>query len=224
MHAAPHPSPRPAIGAVIFDMDGTLVDSEPVWERLRRGLVLELGGHWDDGTQALLMGMSTAEWADHLTTHNGVALAPEAFAQLAIQRVGEAYQADLPLLPGATEAVRRAGRRWPLGVASSSPMAVVRLVLERAGIASLFRAVTVSDEVPRGKPAPDVYLLAAERLGVAPDACVAVEDSSNGLRSAAAAGMRVVAVPRPEYPPAPDALALASVVVTDLALLDFERL
>lgn len=218
-----HVSLRPAIGAVIFDMDGTLLDSEPVWERVRRGLVQELGGHWDDGTQTLLMGMSTAEWAQHLTTETGVALPAEAFAQLAIQRVGEAYQADLPLLPGAVEAVRRAGARWPLAVASSSPMPVVRLVLERAGIASLFAAVTVSDEVPRGKPAPDVYLLAAQRLGVAPAACLAVEDSSNGLRSAAAAGMRVVAVPRPEFPPAPDALALASVVVTDLGHLDFDR-
>lgn len=207
------------IAAVIFDMDGTLVDSEPVWEVVRRGLVTDLGGRWSPGTQARLMGMSTREWARYLTDIQGVAMDPEAFADLVIARIGEAYAHDLPLLPGAAEAVRRMSDRWPVAVASSSPASTIHLVIERAGLSDVFSAVAASDEVPRGKPAPDVYWLAAERLGIQPSDAVAVEDSSNGMRSAAAAGMRVIAIPRPEYPPDPDALGQAHLRLDNLSQL-----
>ncbi len=187
------------IASVVFDLDGVLVDSERVWEEVRRGFVARAGGRWLPDTQARLMGMSTAEWSRYLSR-------------------------DLPLMPGAQEAVRRMGARWPLGLASSSPLEIVKTVLDEAGLAGVFAAVASSDEVAAGKPAPDVYQLAARRLGVAPDVSVAIEDSSNGLRSAAAAGYRVVAIPQPAYPPDPDALALAAARLGSLADLTPEAL
>lgn len=208
------------INAVIFDLDGILIDSEPVWERVRRAFVAEHGGHWQRESQSRLMGMSTAEWAAYLSGDLGVGLPPERVAAGVIERMTAAYAAQLPLLPGAIEAVRRIAETRPVGLASSSPLAVVRGVLDRSGLAPVFGAVASSDEVARGKPAPDVYLLAASRLAADPARAAAIEDSSNGLRSAAAAGLAVVAVPRPEFPPAPDALALAEVVLDGPRALD----
>ena len=214
--------------AVIFDLDGILVDSEPVWERVRRHLVSEVGGRWLPDTQSRLMGMSTAEWAEYLSGELGLGaaggLAPGAVASTVIARMEEAYARELPLLPGAVEAVRRIGGRFPLGLASSSPAPIIRTVLERSGLAAAFSATASSDETPRGKPHPDVYLLAAKRLGVPAQDCVAIEDSTNGLRSAAAAGCRIVAIPRPRYPPAPDALAAATLVLGALGALSIAAL
>ncbi len=207
------------IEAVVFDLDGVLIDSEPVWEEVRRGVVATHGGHWASGTQRRLMGMSTGEWARYLSGDLGVGLPPGQVAALVIKRMTERYARELPLMPGATEAVRRLAERWPLGLASSSPPVLIETVLDAAGIRSLFRVTVSTEDVPRGKPAPDVYLTVAERLGFAPGRCVAVEDSSNGLRSAAAAGLHVVAVPHPRYPPDPDALALAQTVLPDLGSL-----
>lgn len=195
-------------------MDGVLIDSEPVWERVRETYARERGGRWPPGTQEAMMGMSTREWSAFLHAERGVPDAPEAIARDVSARIIEAFAGHLPLLAGAGDAVRRMRAAFGLlAVASSSPLPVIVRVLELSGLASEFRAVTSSDEVARGKPAPDVYLLAAERLGVDPAGAVAIEDSTNGLRSAAAAGCRVVAVPRPEYPPAPDALAGAAVTI-----------
>jgi HAD superfamily hydrolase (TIGR01509 family) len=122
-------------------------------------------------------------------------------------------------MPHAVEAVRATAERWPLGLASSSNRPVIDLVLERTGLADCFAVTVSSEEAGRGKPAPDVYLEAARRLDEEPEACVAIEDSTNGIRSAGAAGMRVVVVPHPEFPPAPDALAEADIAVDSLALL-----
>jgi HAD superfamily hydrolase (TIGR01509 family) len=199
------------IESLVFDLDGVLIDSERMWEEVRRAFVSGLGGRWLPDTQARLMGMSTREWSRYLSAELGVPMPPEEIARTVIDLMNERYARELPLLPGAPEAVRRMAARWPLGLASSSPPDIIAMVLERSGLADAFRAVASSDEVAAGKPAPDVYLLAARRLGIAPTSSVAVEDSSNGLRSAAAAGYRVVAVPQPLYPPDPDALALAAV-------------
>ncbi len=125
----------------------------------------------------------------------------------------ERYRASLPLIDGAGEAVRRLAESFTLGVASSSNRVLIEVVLERAGIAPLFAAVVSSEEVARGKPAPDVYLEAARRLSVEPGRCAAIEDSSNGIRAAHAAGMRVIAIPNAHYPPGADALALADAVI-----------
>ena len=210
------------IEAVVFDLDGVLVDSEPVWEHVRRGLVEGYGGHWADDAQQRLMGMSTHEWARYLSEDLGIGLPPDEVARLVIRAMAGQYRHHLPLLPGAVDAVRRMAGRWPLGLASSSPPALIHTVLTTAGIASLFQATVSTEDVAEGKPAPDVYLTVASRLGVEPGSAAAVEDSSNGLRSAAAAGLHVIAVPRPEYPPAADALDRAQAVLGDLDELTTE--
>ncbi|HEX3790111.1 MAG TPA: HAD family phosphatase [Pseudonocardiaceae bacterium] len=207
------------IEAVVFDLDGVLIDSEPVWEEVRRAVVAEHDGVWAPDAQRRLMGMSTPEWARYLSTDLGVGLPPADVAELVITRMAARYAERLPLLPGALDAVRRLAERWPLGLASSSPAALIDTVLTTAGLDTLFATTLSTEDVARGKPAPDVYLTVAQRLGRQPRDCAAVEDSSNGLRSAAAAGLRVVAIPHPRYPPEPDALAGAAVVLPELAAL-----
>ena len=203
--------------AVVFDLDGVLIDSEPVWEQARRGFVRERGGRWPDDAQTRLLGMSTAEWASYLSADLGVDLPPDEVADIVIDRMAARYADGLPLIPGADDALRRLSARWPLALASSSPRRLIDSVLAAVGWGELFEATVSTDEVGRGKPAPDVYSEAARRLGQIASACTAVEDSSNGMRSAAAAGMRVIAIPRPQYAPAPDALKLAALVLTRLA-------
>jgi HAD superfamily hydrolase (TIGR01509 family) len=207
------------VEAVVFDMDGVLIDSEPVWERVRRGFVAGRGGRWPGDAQDRMMGMSTGEWSRYISEDFGVGLAPERVAELVIAAMKEEYRAHLPLLPGAVGAVRELSARWRLAVASSAPKSLIEAVLDASGLRSAFAASVSSEEVTRGKPFPDVYLEATARLGVPPQLCAAVEDSSNGLRSAAAAGLTVVAVPRPEYPPSPDALSQARVVLGSLTEL-----
>ncbi|MQA94120.1 MAG: HAD-IA family hydrolase [Streptosporangiales bacterium] len=208
---------------MIFDLDGVLVDSEPVWEEVRRAYVSEMGGRWLPDSQSRLMGMSTQEWAAYLAEDLGVGGSPGKVAEQVIDRMAARYADRLPLLPGAVEAVRRLGARWPLGLASSSPRRLIDTVIAGAGLDGAFQVTRSTEEGGRGKPAPDVYLWVAERLGADPARTVAIEDSSNGLRSAAAAGMRVVAVPRPHYPPADDALAGAAYVAGDLDELTVAR-
>jgi HAD superfamily hydrolase (TIGR01509 family) len=207
------------IEAVVFDLDGVLIDSEPVWEEVRRGFVAAHGGHWAPDAQQRLMGMSTQEWARYLSADLGTRLPPDEVAAQVIQEMADRYARHLPLMPGAVGAVRRLAEHWPLGLASSSPPVLIETVLKAAGIESLFVTTPSTEEVPHGKPAPDVYLTVADRLGISPARGVAVEDSSNGLRSAAAAGLQVVAVPHPHYPPDPNALALARAALHDLSEL-----
>jgi HAD superfamily hydrolase (TIGR01509 family) len=194
-----------------------LIDSEPVWEKVRRGLVAERGGHWAPDSQRRLMGMSTPEWARYLSEDLGVGLSPDAVAAAVIDRMAARYTEHVPLMAGAVEAVRRLAARWPLGLASSSPETLIQTVLQSAGLQSCFTVVMSTEQVAHGKPAPDIYLAVTAGLGYLPPDCAAVEDSSNGLRSAGAAGLRVIAVPQPQYPPDPDALAQASLVLPSMA-------
>jgi HAD superfamily hydrolase (TIGR01509 family) len=195
--------------AVIFDMDGVLVDSEAVWDDVRKEFTEEKGGRWHDGAQRDMMGMSSVEWSRYVRDRLGVDMDPEEISQEVANRVADVYREKLPLLPGAVEAVKSLAVEWPLGLASSSNRHVIDLVLELAGIADAFQATVSSEEVGAGKPAPDVYLETAKRLGVDPADCVAIEDSTNGIRSAHAAGMAVIAVPNQDFQPEPDALELA---------------
>jgi HAD superfamily hydrolase (TIGR01509 family) len=201
------------IAAVIFDLDGVLIDSEEVWARVRRAYTEAHGGSYAPEADRAMQGMSSVEWSRYMADSLGVSVEPEAISREVAEQVASEYRRELPLLPGAVDAVRSLAGRWTLGLASSANRSLIDLVLRESGLASCFVATVSSEEVPRGKPAPDVYLEAAARLGVAASQCAAVEDSSNGLRAAAAAGMRVVAVPNRAYPPAEDALALASVVL-----------
>jgi HAD superfamily hydrolase (TIGR01509 family) len=204
------------IAAVVYDLDGVLVDSEAVWDEVRRRFTEENGGHWHEGAQRDMMGMSSVEWSRYVRDRLGVEMDPERISQEVADRVAELYREHLPLLPGAVESVRALAAEWPLGLASSSNRHVIDLVLEEAGIAADFRATVSSEEVGAGKPAPDVYLEAARRLDADPSACVAIEDSTNGIRSAHAADLVVIAVPNEDFPPDPDALALAAAVLDSL--------
>jgi HAD superfamily hydrolase (TIGR01509 family) len=207
------------IKAVVFDMDGVLIDSEPVWERVRRKFVADNDGRWPEDAQDQMMGMSTAEWSAYLSEDFSLRLSAPRVADLVIAAMAAEYQAHLPLLPGAVDTVRELSARYPLAVASSAPRSLIEAVLDASGLRPAFAAAVSSEEVARGKPAPDVYLEATARLGVPASACAAVEDSSNGLRSAAAAGLAVIAVPRPEYPPAAEALDHARLVLDSLTQL-----
>jgi HAD superfamily hydrolase (TIGR01509 family) len=204
------------IEAVVFDLDGVIVDSEPVWEQVRRQVVAEHGGRWLPDAQQRLMGMSTGEWARYLSQDLGVGLPQPAVAAMVIERMQARYRDGVPLMPGAAAAVGRLAARWPLGLASSSPPVLIGAVLDGAGLRECFAAALSTEQVSRGKPAPDIYLAVTGLLGFPPEACAAVEDSTNGLRSAAAAGLRVIAVPHPRYPPEPAALDAARLVLTSL--------
>jgi HAD superfamily hydrolase (TIGR01509 family) len=199
--------------AVIFDLDGVLMDSEQLWNSAKEALVREAGGRWRSEAPTAMMGMSSPEWSAYLRDELGVPMDTDGINREVLRRMLESYRRELPLLPGASEAVRALSARWPLGLASSSNREVIDLVLELADFGDAFRVAISSEEVERGKPAPDVYLEVAAELGVQPAGCVAIEDSSNGLRAAAAAGMAVIAVPNEHYPPDEDALALASASV-----------
>ena len=204
------------IDAVVFDLDGVLVQSEEVWDEARRDLVRATGGQWTDDATREMMGMSSKEWSRYLHERLGVPLEPAEINARVLADVEERYRADLPWIPGAREAVLRIAARWPLGLATSSNREIIDLVLEVGDLGPEFQATVSSEEVAAGKPAPDVYLEAARRLGVAPDRCAAIEDSTNGLLAARAAGMRVIAVPNPAFPPAPRGLEAADVVLESI--------
>ena len=207
------------IEAVVFDLDGVLLDSEQVWDEVREQLVKERGGRWRDQAHTEMMGMSSVEWSRYMHDELGVSDPPEEISKEVVRRLAEIYRERLPLIEGAVEAVERLAAHWPLGLASSSNRELIDLVLELSGLARFFHVTVSSEEVQRGKPAPDVYLEAARGLGVPPENCAAVEDSRNGLRAAEAAGMRVIAIPNPHFPPGEEALALADVTLGSLAEL-----
>jgi HAD superfamily hydrolase (TIGR01509 family) len=210
--------------ALCFDLDGVLIDSEQAWDAARRTVVAETGGEWRPDATRAMMGMSAPEWSRYLHDELGVPLAPDEINHRVVERLLAGYREGLPLLPGAVDAVKRLAARWPLGLASSANRPVIDLALDLAGLRKRF-AVTVSgEEVSRGKPAPDVYLEAASKLGIDPESAAAVEDSTNGLKSASAARMMVVAVPNREFPPTQEALALADLVVRSLEELTPELL
>jgi HAD superfamily hydrolase (TIGR01509 family) len=212
------------IEAVVFDLDGVLIQSEEVWDAVRRRYVRERGGRYDEEIQRAMMGMSAPEWSTFLHEDAGVPDEPDAINRDVVGLMLEAYRRDLPLLPGAVDAVRRTADAFPLALASSSNREIFETVLELAGLTECFRATVSSEEVERGKPAPDVYLEAARRLGVAPESCAAVEDSHAGIRSAKSAGMRVVAIPNASYPPDGEALQLADVTLESLDQLTPARI
>jgi HAD superfamily hydrolase (TIGR01509 family) len=203
--------------AVVFDLDGVLVESEQVWNDAREELVRERGGTWHDDATTDMMGMSSNEWADYMHDRLDVPMTSAEINDDVVERVAASYEEHLPLLPRAVETVQELAARWRLGVASSSNRPIIELVLERSGVRACFATVVSSETVANGKPAPDVYLAAARQLDVDPGDCVAIEDSTNGIKAAVAAGMRTVAVPNREFRPDDEVLATAAVVVPSLA-------
>jgi HAD superfamily hydrolase (TIGR01509 family) len=210
------------IEAVVFDLDGVLVDSEHIWDEVREQLARERGGRWHESAQTDMMGMSPPEWSRYMHDVIGLPEPPEEIDAEVVRRMEARYSEHLPLIDGAVEGVERLAESFRLGLASSSNRRVIDAVLAEAGLARFFEARVSSEEVARGKPAPDVFLEAARLLDVRPERCAAVEDSANGIRAAYAAGMRVIAIPNRRYPPPADALALADVVLDSIAPLTQE--
>jgi HAD superfamily hydrolase (TIGR01509 family) len=208
--------------AVIFDLDGLLIDSESVWDQARREYVAEHDGRWREEATREMMGMSSVEWSRYVRERLGVDRPAERISAEVAQRVSALYERRLPLMPGAVDAVRRLATRWRLGLASSSNREVIDQVMALAAIEDCFEVTVSSEEVGRGKPAPDVYLETARRMEVTPRTCVAIEDSHNGILSARAAGMAVIAVPNPHFPPGEEALAAAARVLPTIQELSVE--
>jgi len=203
--------------AVAFDLDGVLIESEQVWDAAREELVRERGGSWDDRATRDMMGMSSKEWARYMHDRLRVPMGPDEINADVVRGVAAAYREHLPLLPDAVDTVRELAGRWPLGVASSANREIIELVLELAGLGDCFAAVVSSEEVEHGKPAADVYLAVARLLGVGASDCVAIEDSTNGIKAALAAEMRTIAVPNRQFRPDEELLASATAVVPSLA-------
>ena len=201
------------VEAVVFDLDGVIVDSEHVWDEVREQLARERGGRWHDRAQTDMMGMSSPEWSRYMHDVIGLTESPAEIDEEVVRRMLDRYAERLPLIDGAVDAVARLAGSFRLGLASSSNRSVIDAVLDVSGLAPLFGATVSSEEVARGKPAPDVFLEAARRLDVPAGRCAAVEDSGNGIRAAHGAGMRVLAIPNLRYPPPDDALALADAVL-----------
>jgi HAD superfamily hydrolase (TIGR01509 family) len=208
------------IDAVVFDLDGLLLDTEQLWDEVREQLANERGGRWHAGAQADMMGMSSPEWSRYMHDVIGLREPPAEIAAEVVRRMQDRYRQRLPLLPGAREAVERIAAGWRLGLASSSNRPLIDLALDVGGLAGFFDVTISSEEVARGKPAPDVYLEAARRLGVEPARVAAIEDSRNGIRSAHEASMKVIAIPNPHFPPDDESLSFADVVLSSLAELD----
>jgi HAD superfamily hydrolase (TIGR01509 family) len=205
------------IKALVFDLDGVLIDSEQVWDEVRESYAGENGGRWHADAQTDMMGMNSREWSRYMHDEIGLRQSPEEISQQVADRVADVYRLKLPLLPGAVETVHRLAERWALGVASSSNRPVIDLVLELAGLTTCFAVTVSAEEVRHGKPQPDVYREAARQLAVAPARCAAIEDSQNGILSAASAGMLVIAIPNRRYPPSPKALGAAALVLDSLS-------
>ncbi|TVT22741.1 HAD family phosphatase [Amycolatopsis rhizosphaerae] len=202
--------------AVVFDLDGVLIDSERTWDEVRRAVVAEHGGTWTAEATRAMQGMSTPEWARYLVTELGAHSEPGRIAELVIEGMERRYADGPPLLPGAPETVQAVGRRFPVAIASSSPPVLIKAFLDATGLTDVVPVAVSSEQVGAGKPAPDVYLRATELLGVPAEACAAVEDTTNGLRAALAAGMTVYAVPNPHFPPDPAVLAEVHQVLGDI--------
>jgi HAD superfamily hydrolase (TIGR01509 family) len=210
------------IEAVAFDLDGVILQSEELWNETRERFARERGGDWSERAQADMMGMSSTEWSRYMHDVIGIGEPPEEIKREVVRRMLEQYEQRLPLIGGAVDAVKRIAAGWPVGLASSSNRELIDRALEISRLARYFRATVSSEEVERGKPAPDVYLEAARRLAVEASRCAAIEDSASGIRSAHAAGMMVVAIPNPTFPPPEDALGLANVVLDSIKKLDSE--
>ncbi len=207
--------------AIIFDLDGTLIETEHLWDQARRGLAEKSGVSWPEEATRAMMGMSTREWSGYLADHVGIPMSPELAAQATIESMAEHHRGGLELLPGAVESVKRMAEHYRLAMASSSPRLLIDAAAEGLGIRDLLEVTVSTEEVERGKPEPDGFLRAAELLGVDPGRCVAVEDSENGILSALNAGMTVVVVP-PAFEPPAQAILDRTIVLGSLDELTHE--
>jgi HAD superfamily hydrolase (TIGR01509 family) len=213
----------PTEPAVVFDMDGVIIDSEPLWVQARKDLVREAGGRWIPEAETAMMGISSDRWSAYMHDKLGLDLEPARIRDEVIRRMVGLYRESVPLLPGAREAIEMIGERWRMALASGSDRVLLDTVLARTGLADRFAATVAGDEVAEGKPDPLIYQQACRRLGARPEACLAIEDSGSGIASALAAGLQVVAVPRPGFEPDAATLDRATLVLPSLTELDVGR-
>lgn len=214
---------RMSIDTIIFDLDGVIIDTEEVWNSVRHDFAVAHGGHWTRETdQPRVMGANSMQWAASMRENNGVDLPAEEIYEGIVKELKRRYAERLPLVPGAPEAIARLVPGYRLGVASSSPLELIEYALEMAGMRGHFDAVVSSDDVATGKPAPDVYRETCRRLGSARERTTAVEDSTNGIAAARAAGLAVIAIPNEEFPPTEEALLIADLVLDSIEELTAE--
>ncbi|MBC8100948.1 MAG: HAD family phosphatase [Armatimonadetes bacterium] len=202
--------------AVVFDMDGVLVDSEVYWALAREEYAADLGKVWQPDAHRLVMGRATLEWAQVMQDHLALTTPPRQIADEMIARMATKYAERLPVRPGAIEAVKVAAAHYKVGLASGSPTTLIQTVMQLTGLDAVFETLVYGDDITHGKPAPDIYIEALRRLGVAASEAVGVEDSANGIRSLHAAGMRIIAAPSPAFPLSDDILALADAKIDTL--------
>jgi HAD superfamily hydrolase (TIGR01509 family) len=205
-----------SVDAVIFDMDGVLVDSESCWYRAAMDFAREVGKTWTEHDHHACMGNAPEEWARYMRERMNLSLSLQDITAKVTRSVYAQYEVQLPLLPGAVQAVHAAARVYRVALASGSPSELVDQVMELTGLNKVFRAIVAGNAVTRGKPDPDIYLEASRPIGVEPSRCVGVEDSLNGMRSLKAACMFVIAVPRPSYPLPQEALDVADAALPSL--------
>jgi HAD superfamily hydrolase (TIGR01509 family) len=207
---------RGTIDTVVFDMDGVIFDTEQVWHAVRRDFAVEHGGHWDDNDQRAVMGDNSRQWSLYMRERCGIPLPAEEIYRGVLDELRGRYARGLVIYPGAREAVIALAEHYRLGIASSSPLELIETALSVSGLREHFLALVSSDEVARGKPDPDVYLLACTRLQSSPRNAAAIEDSTNGIRAAAAAGLAVIAIPNKEFPPPAHVVSLAGEVLDSI--------
>jgi HAD superfamily hydrolase (TIGR01509 family) len=210
---------RSSVAAVVFDLDGVLLESEQVWSAAKQQLSLEHGGRWTPAAEHEMLGMNSSEWSRYMREELRLTMEPQAISDAVAELVAARYREGLPLIAGADAAVRLLAGRYPLGLASSSNRHTIDLVLELTGWSPLFKATSSSEEVPAGKPAPDVYRETVRRLGAVAGTHVAVEDSGVGIQAARAAGLAVIAIPNRAYPPTGQSLREADLVLDSITEL-----
>ncbi len=211
--------------AVLFDMDGVLVDSERQWDEVRSAYAAAHGSPWTSEDQLAVMGANSPQWSEAIRQRLGADVPAERIAAEVVAGVVARFRSGaVAVVPGAPEAVRRIAARYPVAIASSSPREVIAAALELLGLEGVFGATVSADEVGLGKPAPDVYRLAARRLGTDAERCLVIEDSTNGVLAGRAAGAFVVLVPSEAVAPAAAAFEAADLVVAHLRDVDPDRL
>lgn len=201
------------IEAVVFDMDGVLVDSEVLWRQTREEFARDIGQVWSQEDQVSTMGCSTPAWSRIMVERMKLDMTPEEIAREIKGRLILKYEASLPIRPGAIEAVKLSASRYRVALASGSPNELIDWIMDHTGLAGVFEATMYGDDVTHGKPHPEIYLKVLAKLGVEPANAVGIEDSSNGIKALRAAGMHVIATPGPEFPLAPEVLAMADHVI-----------
>ena len=212
------------IEAIIFDMDGILVDSEPVWNEARVQLAKSLGKTWTSHDHEAVMGVSTSEWVDYMMQRLEPAMTPKELEEEIVKNMAALYEKQIPFMPHAVETVNLAKNLCPIGLASGSVRKLIDTVTQSPELRDKFEVILSADQVARGKPHPDVYLKTAELMNVDPKHCICIEDSGNGVLAGKAAGMRVIAVPDERFPPVRGKLEQADIILNSLSEIDTDLL